>query len=222
MFRYPRHETLWRYVVSKMIDTDLAHDHEHVLRVYRWCLKLAEEAGADKDLAGAAGLIHDLVNVPKESADRPMGSEWSAIAGANILPECGYSPEETQQIVDAVATCSWSRGLQPRNAIGVTLQHADRLDAIGAIGIMRNIACAQAMSSRGTNGRFYEPTDPTGRGKRQLNDKKNALDHFSLKLLRLKEGMHLPSAVAEADKRHAFLLRFLSEVNREWTAESEE
>ena len=148
-----------------------------------------------------------------------MGSEWSAIAGASILPECGYNTDETKQIVDAVATCSWSRGLSPRNAIGVALQHADRLDAIGAVGIMRNIACAQAMASRGTDGRFYDPNDPVGLSQRPLNDKENALDHFALKLLRLREGMHLPTAVNEAEKRHAFLERFLQEVNREWHIE---
>ncbi len=212
---HPRHEKLWSIVKEKIQGDDLAHDAEHVLRVYRWCLRLAKEAGADPELAGAAGLIHDLVNIPKESADRPLGSELSAVEGAEILPLCGYTEEEVAQIIEGVRTCSWSRGLSPTNPIGETLQNADRLDAIGAIGIMRNIACAQAMRSRGNPGTFYQPDDLMGVGGRELNDREYAIDHFHIKLLKLKQGMTLPTAKRAAEKRHRFLTDFLEQLENE-------
>ena len=197
---HSRHVILWEKVEETLrADCDLAHDWLHVYRVYRWAVQLAPEAGADRDLAGAAALIHDLVNIPKESADSPLGSELSGAKGAGILPLAGYSTEECAAIVEAVRTCSWSRGLKPSSALGRVLQDADRLDAIGAIGIARNIACAQAMASRGSPGLFYEPSDPLARGGRELDDKKHAIDHFSRKLLKLAGTMHLPSAKAEAN-----------------------
>ena len=213
---HSRHALLWEKVEETLrAECDLAHDWLHVYRVYQWAVQLAPEAGADGDLAGAAALIHDLVNIPKESADRPLGSELSAAKGASILPTAGYSPEESSAIVEAVRTCSWSRGLAPTSALGRVLQDADRLDAIGAIGIARNIACAQAMSSRGNRGFLYEPSDPLARGGRELDDKKHAIDHFSRKLLKLAKTMHLPSAKAEAARRHLFLETFLSELEQD-------
>ncbi|MFT5683831.1 MAG: hypothetical protein ACI8RZ_004763 [Myxococcota bacterium] len=213
---HPRHEALLALVRPRMSGkTDLAHDLDHVFRVYRWAIRLSSEAGVDADLAGAAALVHDLVNVPKESPDRPMGSALSAVAGAEILPQARYTEPEVTQIVAAVATCSWSRGLPPTSPLGAVLQDADRLDAIGAIGIARNFACAQAMAGRGTSGRFYHPDDPLGQTDRPLDDRRNAADHYTLKLLRLAQTMHTPTATAEAARRHAFLLSFLKQLGAE-------
>ena len=194
---------------------DLAHDEEHVLRVYRWAVRLAAEINIDPDLAGAAALIHDLINIPKESEQRSMGSEMSAIKGAEILPVAGYTQEETTEIMDAVRTCSWSRGLKATSPLGEVLQDADRLDAIGAIGIMRNMACAQAMSSRGNMGELYHPEDPFGKDRGTLNDKRYAIDHFSIKLLKLTKSMNTEVAQKEAQRRHRFMLQFLFELAQE-------
>jgi uncharacterized protein len=210
---HPRHEALLTLVRPTLEEhVDLAHDLEHVLRVYRWAVRLAPEAGADPDLAGAAALVHDLVNVPKESAERPMGSALSAAAGAEVLPRAGYSAPEVEAVVGAVATCSWSRGLPPTSPLGAVLQDADRL---GAIGIARNFACAQAMAGRGAPGRFYHPEDPLGQTDRTLDDRTNAADHYALKLLRLAETMHTPTARAEGARRHDFLLAFLAQLDAE-------
>ena len=93
------------------------------------------------------------------------------------------------------------------------LQDADRLDAIGAIGVMRNVACAQAMSSRGNNGLLYNPQDPLYKSSRPLNDKKFAIDHFFKKLLLLHKDFHTPYAQEEARRRHDFLLTFLNALS---------
>jgi len=103
----------------------------------------------------------------------------------------------------------------PENAVGVVLQDADRLDAIGAVGIARCFACAQDMSRPEAPGRFYHPTDPLGAADRPLDDRLQAVDHFRAKLLRLAAGMHLESARHEAERRHRTLLDYLDALESE-------
>ena len=213
---FPRHQPLLQLTQKTVMeDTDLAHDLQHIFRVYFWAIKIAQSENQDADLVGAAALIHDLINIPKESEQRKNASDLSATKGLSLLFESGYSSQEVMLITDAVSSCSWSKGEAPKNQLGAILQDADRLDAIGAIGVMRNIACAQAMSSRGNDGSFYHPQDPLGKTTRILNDKNYAIDHFAIKLLNLCERMHLPMAKIEAQKRHQTMLNFLNAINRE-------
>ena len=209
---HPRHHRLWADVQSNTSCEDLAHDHLHVLRVYHWAVRLAPEVGADADLTGAAALVHDLINIPKEHRDRPLGSERSAEASRGLLSTAGYDAHEVAMIVEAVRTCSWSRGLQPTNAMGMALQDADRLDAIGAIGIARTFATAQAMSSRGQSGRFYDPDDPLADQGRPLDDRMQPVDHFYAKLLKLSASMHTGTARQEAARRHKRMETFLQNL----------
>ena len=194
---------------------DISHDPYHVHRVYVWALRLAPEAGADPDLSGAAALVHDLGTVPKDDPDRPLGGERSAAAAQPLLAAAGYSDDAIDAIVRAVRSSSWSRGLAPDGPVGVVLQDADRLDAIGALGIGRTFACGQAMSRPGQPGRFYDPNDPTGLQERPLDDRRQVLDHFRTKLLGLAAGMHLGTARREAARRHRTMETFLEEMAHE-------
>jgi len=97
--------------------------------------------------------------------------------------------------------------------VGVVLQAADRLDAIGAIGIARCMGCAQAMV--GPESRFYHPEDPLAAQDRPLDDRRYAVDHFKAKLLKLTEGMHLPTARREAQLRHDTMIAWLDALQRE-------
>lgn len=213
--RFVRHAALWRLVEPHLPPGELAHDRFHLERVYQWMLRLADEAGADLDLAGATALVHDLAFVPKDSPDRALGGERSAAAALVVLLAAGYAADEVAAISEAVRTSSWSRGLAPTNALGVALQDADRLDAIGAIGLMRNLACAQFMSRPERPGRFYHPDDPFAVSGRALDDRTNALDHCFAKLLTLAAGMRLPSARAEGTRRQAALQAFVDELRTE-------
>ena len=209
-----RHEKLWVAIQSELPLHDLAHDALHVQRVYRWALRLASEAEADVDLVGAAALVHDLVNVPKESSERQMASRLSADAATPKLEGAGYDSEEIVLIREAVGRCSWSRGLAPENALQRVLQDADRLDAIGALGIARTFSTAQAMASRGHALRLYDEDDPMAR-ERAVDDRRFALDHFKAKLLELAAGMHLPAAQKEAEQRQKAMLTFLEQLGAE-------
>jgi uncharacterized protein len=212
----PRHPALFDLVEPHLPPGELAHDRHHIQRVYRWAVRLAPEVlDADPDLCGAAALVHDLVAIPKDSPERSLGGEKSAAAAGPVLSQAGYSDAEVALIVEAVRTSSWSRGHAPTNPVGVVLQDADRLDAIGAVGIMRCMACAQDMSGPDRPGRFYDPDDPAAETDRALDDRLQAADHFPAKLLKLAEGMHTPAAQAEARIRHAAMLSFLNSLLRE-------
>ena len=195
----PRLEHLWQLVTQRMSGCDLAHDAEHVARVTRWCSCLAAEAGADPELATAAGMVHDLVAIPKDHPDRPMGGEWSAQAADGLLTTAGFTTVESTAIVEAVRTCSWSRGLRPTGPLGQVLQDADRLDAIGMIGLARMIATAQDMATR-SPGALYAPDQPWPTT-RPADDRRYALDHVVVKLRHLAAGMWTPRAQREAARR---------------------
>jgi uncharacterized protein len=213
--RFPRHGALWARVEQALPDGELAHDRHHIERVYRWSLRLAPEAAADADLSGAAALVHDLALVPKDSPQRALGGERSGELAGSALSAAGYDESERAAVCGAVRTSSWSRGLPPEGPLGVVLQDADRLDAIGALGLMRNLSCAQWMSRPGRPGRFYDPEDPFHESPRALDDRRNALDHCFAKLLQLADGMRLPSAQAEAARRHAAMAAFIAELRSE-------
>ena len=132
-----------------------------------------------------------------------------------LLASAGYSATEVAEVVEAVRTCSWSRGLAPTGPIGAALQDADRLDAIGAVGIVRTFATAQAMACRGQDSRFYDPADPSGQSGRPLDDRRQPVDHFYAKLLKLSQGMHTATAHTEAQVRHARMIRFLDDLYAE-------
>jgi uncharacterized protein len=213
-----RHARLLVLVEARQHPGEIAHDRLHLMRVHHWAVKLAPEAGADVDLAGAAALVHDAVPIPKDHADRPLGGEWSARAAGPLLGEVGYDAAAIEAVVEAVRTSSWSRGLAPTGPLGIVLQDADRLDAIGAIGIARCFACGQQMSRPDRPGRLYDPDDPLALAERRLDDRRQAVDHFRAKLLGLAGGMHLPSARDEAQRRHATMLTFLDALAAELSA----
>ena len=207
-----RHALLWAAVEPRLPVAELAHDRHHIARVYGWALRLSNEAGVAADLAGATALVHDLVFVPKDSVDRSTGGERSAAAAPAVLAAVGYAADEIAAVAEAVRTSSWSRGLAPTSPLGAVLQDADRLDALGAVGLMRTVACGQFMTRPDRPGRFYDPADPAARSGRPLDDRTQAVDHLPAKLLRLAQGMHFATSRTEAAKRHAFLLAFLDQL----------
>jgi uncharacterized protein len=218
--RTSRHRTLWDQVGVAYDHGDLSHDRQHVERVYAWAVALAELEGEDVDLAGASALVHDQVHVPKDSDQRAQGSDLSAEAACPALGVAGYSADEVAQVVGAVRGSSWSRGLEPTTRLGAILQDADRLDAMGALGIARTFACAQTMAR--SDHRLYHPDDPLASTDRRLDDRRHAVDHFYAKLLRLGATMHFAASRQEAARRHQVMLDFLAALQRELTSACEE
>jgi uncharacterized protein len=213
-WRRPRLAALDALVAAGMPAHDLSHDMNHVRRVASWCARLAPELGVDVERAAAAGLCHDLVQTAKEGPARATGGVQSALRADALLAAAGFDAEERAAITGAIATCSWSAGKPPEDALGAVLQDADRLDAIGAIGIARNMACAAHIHQRTGNGALFHPSDPRGQD-RPLDDRRFAADHAPLKLLRLAATMHTAGARDEAAKRHARLAAYYEDLSEE-------
>lgn len=195
--------------VRNKISNDPAHDFNHIMRVYKNAEKLAKKEKANTKLVLTAALLHDIVNYPKSDKRSKISSTQSAIQAKKILSKYNFSDYEIKIITDAIRDHSFSKHKVPKTLEGKILQDADRLDAIGAIGIARAFAV-----SGSENRQFYNEKDPFC-SKRKPNDQKWTMDHFFQKLLKLEKLMNTKSAKIEAKKRIKVLENFLSEIKRE-------
>lgn len=197
------------YVRKRVSRNDPAHDFDHVMRVYDNAGKIARKEGANVRLVLAAALLHDVVSYPKSDPRARNSSVESSRVATRVLPRFGFSRKEVVEISDAIRDHSFSRGSSPQTRTGKILQDADRLDAIGSIGI------ARAFSVGGAEGRkFYSCQDPFCRA-RMPDDGTWTLDHFYKKLLLLESKMNTPSGRVEAKRRARIMRQFLAELKKE-------
>ena len=165
------------------------HDAAHSLRVYRNAMKIAEtEPEADKEIVALAALLHD-------ADDHKLFHTENNENTRSFLMENRVPEETIDQICAAINAVSFSqnRGKRPDTIEGRIVQDADRLDALGAIGIARTFAYG------GEHGRPLL----------------ESMQHFHDKLLLLKDAMNTESGRALAEGRHAFLEAFLRELEKE-------
>lgn len=186
---------------------DAAHDLGHVRRVVSRARRLAEVEGADLGVVVPAAWLHDCVVVPKGHPDRARASALAAEAAVRWLGGRGFPADRLAAVAHAVEAHSFSAGVAPRTAEAAVVQDADRLDALGAIGLARCYATAGA-----TGAALAHPTDPLHRTDRPLDDRRFATDHVFAKLLRLPETMRTAAGRREAERRTAFLRAFLDQL----------
>lgn len=188
---------------------DAAHDLGHILRVAKLAEGMAAEEGADSDVCVAAALLHDLVYRPKNHPESPL----TARLAAELVPQwCRETPgleARAEAVAEAVASHSWSGGGIPASLEAAVVQDADRLEALGAIGIARVFATGASFGAG-----LWHPEDPWAE-RRDLDDKAWSLDHFERKLLKLAEGMRTATGRRLAGARHAVLLRYLGDLRAE-------
>ncbi|WP_432240318.1 HD domain-containing protein [Herbaspirillum robiniae] len=185
---------------------DGSHDISHLVRVWNNVRRLQAQEGGDLRLLLAAVLLHDCVRVEKNSPLRSQASTLSGRQAAGILQALGWSAEQAAEVAHAVEAHSFSAAIAPRSAEAKILQDADRLDAIGAIGVARCFYTAGRMGSS-----LYDAADPQAAG-RALDDRRYALDHFPAKLFRLSEGFQTVAGAAMARAREETMRRFVSEM----------
>ncbi len=198
-----------RNEVKKRTENDSAHDFEHTMRVYKNAQKICKKEKANEKLVLSAALLHDIVSYPKSAKHSKMSSIESAKKSKNILEKFNFSKEEITIISDAIHDHSFSQNKIPKTLEGQILQDADRLDALGAIGIARVFATGGSLKRP-----FYNIDDPFCK-RRIPDDKIWTVDHFFQKLLELELLMNTKSGKAEAKKRTRILKEFLTHLKQE-------
>ena len=194
---------------KRLSNNDPAHDFEHIMRVYKIAERIGKKEKANMKLVRASVLLHDLVSYPKSDKRSKRASTKSALQAAKILQKYDYDSHEIYVITQAIREHSFSKGLIPSTMEGKILQDADRLDALGAIGIVRTFAVGGAEKRP-----FYNKDDPFCH-KRVPNDQKFTIDHFYKKLLLLEKKMNTKTAKREAIQRTRILKNFLNDVKKE-------
>jgi uncharacterized protein len=183
-------------------DEDGAHDLSHIVRVWRNAQLIHRDEGGDLEVLAAAVLLHDCVQVAKDSPLRSQASLLAANESRVRLSALGWETSRINTVARAIESHSFSAGVAPVSIEGCILQDADRLDAIGFGGIARCFYTAGRLGSR-----LYGLADPEGKT-RPLDDGRNAMDHFPRKLLTLEGSFKTRSGQELAKERHRRVLEF--------------
>lgn len=177
------------YVRELLGNNSGGHDLSHSMRVYKNAMMIAEkEPGADLTVVALASILHDV-------DDHKLFDHENNENTRAFLSGKGVSGELTEEIVGVIDSVSFSknRGKKPGSLEGQIVQDADRLDAMGAIGIARTFAYG------GEHGRSIE----------------ESIKHFYDKLLLLKDELNTDTAKGLAAKRHGFLEAYIAEIKEE-------
>lgn len=181
----------------------------HLTRVVTSATRLAQEEGASLDVVMPAAWLHDCVHVPVTSPDRPRASVMAADEAVGLLTRIGYPAAYLDAVHHAIAAHSFSARITPLTVDAKVVQDADRLDAIGAIGI------ARCLMLGGQLGRvLYDADDPFAE-QRAPSDLVSSIDHFYTKLLTLVDTMQTDSGRREAQRRTEYMRGYLQQLRSE-------
>ncbi|SES79454.1 uncharacterized protein SAMN05216389_102203 [Oceanobacillus limi] len=186
------------YVHELFSNDATGHDYFHMKRVARLAREIAEKEEADEFISEAAAWLHDVGDkklfLNREKALDDMNQ---------FLLEVSLTKEQVKMINRAIEDVSYSKGKIPQTIEGKIVQDADRIDAIGAIGIARTFAYG------GANGQLIYHDDETERSA-------TSIQHFYDKLLKLCDLMHTTTAKNIAEQRHLFMKKYLNQFKMEW------
>lgn len=200
------------FVKEKCYGEGSGHDWYHISRVHNMAKYIAKEENADLFIVEMTALLHDI-----DDWKFSEGTETDTTTTEAFLHSLNLSQEIIYEIINIIKTMSFKGGLtdSSQNTIeGMIVQDADRLDAIGAIGIARTFAYGGSK-----NRVIYDPAIKPIEFS-SLEEVKNAenhtINHFYEKLLKLKYLMNTKTAKELAEKRHRFMEQFLEEFYGEW------
>jgi uncharacterized protein len=192
------------------------HDWWHVERVRRMALHIARCEGADTFVVELAALLHDVADWKFHEGDQAVGARRAA----EWLAGLGVDAATVEHVAGIVRDVSFkgAGGAPPMRSLeGQAVQDADRLDAMGAIGIARAFAygahAGQPIYDPRARHEHHETFAAYQRGSR------STINHFHEKLLLLKDRLHTATARRMAEERHAFMLAFLQQFHAEWSGD---
>jgi uncharacterized protein len=170
---------------------------------------LAAAERARTEVVVPAAWLHDCVIAPKDSPARSQASALAAGVARAFLGSNDFPAELVAPVEHAILAHSFSAGVPPQTLEARVVQDADRLDAIGAIGLARCLMLGATM-----NKALYDQSEPVPR-QRTPDDSRFVIDHLFIKLLRLEETMATPSGRTLARSRTEFLRRFVEQFERD-------
>lgn len=186
---------------------DAIHDFDHVLRVLALAERLARAEGADLEIVRTATLLHD---VARGQGDRLTTDH--AQAGADIARQllAGHPPEKVEAVAHAIAAHRFRTGPAPQTLEAKVLHDADKLDAIGAIGV------ARAFAFGGHEGqRLWAKVSPDYQESKSTRHQHTPVHEYQIKLIKIKDRLLTDSARRLAEERHAFMVTFYEQLERE-------
>lgn len=195
--------------LKERMSADPAHDISHVRRVVKNTMHLTVIEEANRMVTIPAAWLHDCVSVAKDSRFRQQASRLAAREGVKFLESIKYPAELIDEVFHAIEAHSFSANVETRSLEAKIVQDADRLEALGAIGIAR---CMLTGGSMGTA--LYEANDPFCE-RRDPDDRTYTLDHFYAKLFTLPATMKTEAGRVEAEKRVEYMKDFLQQLGDE-------
>lgn len=188
------------------------HDRYHMERVHRMAMRIAAEEGADMDVVRAAALLHDVARAMEDEGVIGDHAAEGAKIAEGILRDVGFPEEKISRVVDCIRVHRFRRGETSGSVEARVLQDADRLDALGAIGI------ARVFSKGGwENKPIHDPSIPPK--ERYDGESLTSVNHIYEKILRLRGELNTDTARRISGERHRFVKQFLERFLREWEAE---
>lgn len=214
-------------VVQKIADTvrnkfegeGSGHDWWHIVRVWNIGKRISQEEGADMYTVELAALLHDIADWKFHNGDETVGPK----VARELLVKEGVAEEVIHNVCDIISRMSFHTSLQNTGTAaelsleGKVVQDADRLDAIGAIGIARAFAYG-GYKNRPLHNPEVKPMEHTSQESYFTNENPT-INHFYEKLLLLKDRMNTATAKRLAEERHVFMERYLEHFYKEWAGE---
>lgn len=189
--------------------SDAAHDIKHLERVVRSAKHIATQEKACQAVVIPAAWLHDCVSLPKNHPERHLASKYAADKAVEFLKNIGYPNQYHSAIHHAILSHSFSANCEPQSLEAKIVQDADRLDALGAIGIARCIQVSTVLKRT-----LYAPEDAFCEY-REPDDQAYSIDHFYRKLFTIAASLNTASARREGQKREQVMRDFLDALKME-------
>ncbi len=201
------------YIRRELENAEHGHDYRHALRVWKNAEKISRKEGGNRQVILLASLLHDIADAKFHDGDEEIGP---AKAKA-FMQSLSLDPETIEHVVQIIRHISFKNSFGKQTFFSRELaivRDADRLDAMGAVGIARTFHFGGYR-----NNPIFDPEvplEPVGNEDEYKKYNRSTIHHFYDKLLKLKDLMHTSEGKKMAEERHAFMEKFLEQFFREW------